>query len=72
MTQLSEQKRSWFPFAWKLKEEIRLYAARSCEDELFKGGGVRGVQDEDILSMHLESRIGLFLAPLYDFNGKAL
>lgn len=29
--------------------------------ELFKGGGgVRGVQDEDILSMHLESHIGLF------------
>lgn len=36
------------------------------------GGGVRGVQDDNILSMHLESHIGLFSAPLYDFNGKAL
>lgn len=31
-----------------------------------------GVEDDEILSMHLESQIGWFSAPLYDFNGKAL
>lgn len=81
MIQLSELKHSGFVFTWKLNEELRLYTARSCEDELSLvegegrgrgGGGVRGVQDEDILSMHLESHIGLFSAPLYDFSGKAL
>lgn len=54
-------------------EELRLFGARSCEHELSWGGwGFRGVQNDDILSMHLESHIGLFSAPLYDFNGKAL
>jgi len=28
-----------------------------------RGGGVRGVQDDDLLSMHLESHIGLFKLP---------
>lgn len=55
---------------WKWNEELSVYAARSCEDELSWGG--RRVQDDNILSMHLESHIGLFSAPLYDFNGKAL
>lgn len=52
-------------------EELRPYAARSCEDELFLVA-FRGVQEDKILSMHLESHIGVFSLPLYDFNGKAL
>lgn len=48
-------------------EELRLYTAGSCDNELFGG-----LEDDNILSMHLESHIGLSSASLYDFNGKAL
>lgn len=61
-------KKKKFPNTWKFNEELRLY------DHVRMNflGGVRREHDEKILSMHLESHIGLFSAPLYDFNGKAL
>lgn len=62
------KKKKKFPNMWKLNEELRLYD-RVRMNFL---GGVRREHDEKILSMHLESHIGLFSAPLYDFNGKAL
>lgn len=71
MTQLNEQKKV-------LGFHLHGNKMRNCTvpDHVsmnFLGwGGLRGVQNDDILSMHLESHIGLFSAPLYDFNGKAL
>lgn len=63
-----QMNKKMFPSTWKLNEELRLY------DHVRMNflGGVRREHDEKILSMHLESHIGLFSAPLYDFNGKAL
>lgn len=53
------------------KEDARFKSWTSCFFVLFFFfGGV--LEDDNLLSMHLESHIGRCSASLYDFNGKAL
>ena len=62
----------WLSICMEMKWGTKTVQCQIMWAWTFLGGGVRGVQVDDILSMHLESHIGLFSAPLYDFNGKAL
>lgn len=59
----------WVSIHTEVKEGTETLPDHARMDILW---GIRGEQDDQILSMHLESHTGKCSAPLFDFNGKAL